>query len=50
MDPHSPIIEYFQPDNLLRNFLDLHGSIRKRISGVRTSVPDGRVPFDRPVI
>jgi hypothetical protein len=48
--PHNLIIEYFQPGNPVRNFLDVHGRIRKRMLEVRKTMPDGRVPFDRPVM
>lgn len=48
--PHNLIIEYFQPGNPVRKVLDIHGRIRKRMLEVRKTMPDGWVPFDRPVM
>jgi hypothetical protein len=36
-------------DSPARRFLDIPGRIRKRLLEERKTMPDGRVPFDRPV-
>jgi hypothetical protein len=48
--PANLIAEYFQTGNPVCRFLDIHGRVRKRMLEVRKTMPDGRVPFDRPIM